>query len=89
MQSPDEVHTNNLIGYLGAAWPSMVDGPLYQQEQVERTINQVARPWAQGRKAAQEAKAREVRGAPLGDLCWLPERVENLPALFEVEAGIR
>jgi len=28
----------------------MVDGPLYQEEQVERTINQVARPWAHGRK---------------------------------------
>jgi hypothetical protein len=27
--------------------------------------------------------------SPLGDLCWLPERVENLGALFEVEACIR
>jgi hypothetical protein len=52
MQSPDEVRIDNPVGHLGAAWPSMVDGPLYQQEQVERTINQVARPWAQGRKAA-------------------------------------
>ena len=32
---------------------------------------------------------RDCKPSPLGDLCWLPERVENLTALFEVEAGIR
>ena len=42
-RQPQVPHRRGVTGFPGVPWPSMVDGALYQQEQVERTINQVGR----------------------------------------------